>query len=250
VINTLVEGKIKSGNFIVTATDPAGPWSEPHWLESQGLDPSLFFDDDGCVWYTGTRLKANGNYEGHTEIFLQELDLSSMRLSGEEHILWDGAVKGAVWAEAPHIYKVEGRYYLLIAEGGTAHHHAVTVARSNAITGPYESNRGNPVLTHRHLGLDYPIVGTGHADLVETQTGEWWAVLLALWAEKRSWPLCAGKMAGPCSAREPGGLSLRIPCRIYPKRPGLLGLPVIISIPFHWHTTGIFCARRVMNFIA
>ncbi|HLO28464.1 MAG TPA: glycoside hydrolase family 43 protein [Anaerolineales bacterium] len=181
VINTLMYGKDKSGNFIATATDPAGPWSEPFWLESAlGFDPSLFFDEDGRAWYTGTRLKAKGDYEGHTEIWLQELDVELMRLVGEEHILWDGAVKGAVWAEAPHIYKVEGRYYLLIAEGGTAHHHAVTIARSNAITGPYEANRGNPILTHRHLGLDYPIVGTGHADLVETQTGEWWMVLLAM----------------------------------------------------------------------
>ncbi|MBN1449933.1 MAG: glycoside hydrolase family 43 protein [Anaerolineales bacterium] len=181
VINTLVDGKTKSGNFIVTATDPAGPWSEPHWLESApGFDPSLFFDEDGRVWYTGTRPKVNGDYEGHTEIWSQELDLQSMRLVDEVYILWDGAVKGAVWAEAPHIYKVEDRYYLLIAEGGTAHHHAVTVARSDLITGPYEANRGNPILTHRHLGLDYPIVGTGHADLVETQAGEWWLVLLAM----------------------------------------------------------------------
>jgi xylan 1,4-beta-xylosidase len=180
VINTLVNGKTNSGNFIVTATAPAGPWSEPYWLESEGIDPSLFFDDDGRVWYTGSRPKAPGEYYGHTEIFLQELDLSAMRLVGKEQVLWDGALKGAVWAEAPHIYKVEGRYYLLIAEGGTEHHHAVTVARSDSITGPYESNRGNPMLTHRHLGLDYPIVGTGHADLVETQNGEWWAVLLAI----------------------------------------------------------------------
>jgi alpha-N-arabinofuranosidase len=122
----------------------------------------------------------NSQYEGHTEIWLQELDLETMRLVGETYVLWDGAVKGAVWAEAPHIYKVMGRYYLLIAEGGTAHHHAVTVARSETITGPYMANRGNPILTHRHLGLDYPIVGTGHADLVETQAGEWWMVLLAM----------------------------------------------------------------------
>jgi len=181
VINTLVDGTGKAGNFIVTASDPAGPWSEPHWLDSAaGIDPSLFFDNDGRVWYTGTRLNETGYYEGHTEIWLQELDLTSMRLVGEEYILWDGAVKGVVWAESPHIYKVDDRYYLLIAEAGTAHHHAVTVARSDSITGPYEGNRGNPILTHRHLGLDYPIVGTGHADLVQTQTGEWWMVLLAM----------------------------------------------------------------------
>jgi len=181
VINTLVDGKIKAGNFIVTATNPAGPWSEPTWLESAtGFDPSLFFDEDGRVWYTGTRMAVNRQYEGHTEIWLQELDLTAMRLVGEPRVLWDGAVKGAVWAEAPHIYKVKDYYYLFTAEGGTAHHHAVSVARSKTITGHYEGNRANPILTHRHLGLDHPIVGTGHADLVDTPTGEWWMVLLAM----------------------------------------------------------------------
>jgi len=181
VINTLVDGKTKSGNFIVTATQPQGPWSEPYWLEgADGIDPSLFFDEDGECWYVGTRLNEKGHYTGHTEIYLQELDLENIKLVGEETVLWDGAVKGVVWAEAPHIYKVDGYYYLLIAEGGTAHHHSVTIARSKNIMGSYEGNRGNPILTHRHLGLDYPIVGTGHADLVETQNGDWWMVLLAM----------------------------------------------------------------------
>jgi xylan 1,4-beta-xylosidase len=181
VINTLVDGKTRSGNFIVTATQPQGPWSEPYWLEdADGFDPSLFFDDDGRAWFTANRLNETGFYTGHTEVYLRELDITNMRLIGGETLLWDGAVKGAVWAEAAHIYKVNGCYYLLIAEGGTAHHHAVSVARSKTIKGPYEPNRGNPILTHRHLGLDYPIVGTGHADLVETQNGEWWMVLLAM----------------------------------------------------------------------
>jgi xylan 1,4-beta-xylosidase len=181
VINTLVDGKTKSGNFIVTATDPAGPWSELYWLDSvKGYDPSLFFGEDGRVWITGNRLNEAGYYTGHTDIFLQEFDIKNMKVIGEEYILWDGAVKGAVWAEAPHIYHIGGFYYLLIAEGGTDYHHAVTVARSREITGPYETNPGNPILTHRHLGMDYPIVGTGHADLVQTQNGEWWMVLLAM----------------------------------------------------------------------
>ena len=125
-------------------------------------------------------MAANSQFEGHTEIYVQELNLTQMQLVGEPVVIWDGAVRGAVWSEAPHIYKVNGVYYLLTAEGGTAHHHAVVVARSDAITGPYEGNRGNPILTHRHLGLDYPIVGTGHADLVQTQRGDWWMVLLAM----------------------------------------------------------------------
>jgi alpha-N-arabinofuranosidase len=181
VINTLVDGKTKSGNFIVTATDPAGPWSEPIWLEDAvGIDPSLFFDDDGRVWYVGNRMAAQSQYNGHTEIWLQELDPKTMCLLREPQVLWDGALKKAIWAEAPHIYKINGRYYLMIAEGGTAHDHAVTIARSDNVTGPYEPNPRNPILTHRHLGLDYPIVGTGHADLVDTPSGEWWLVCLAM----------------------------------------------------------------------
>jgi xylan 1,4-beta-xylosidase len=181
VINTLVDGKTKSGNFIVTATNPSGPWSEPYWLEeAPGIDPSLFFDNDGRAWYVGNRMAAYSQYEGHTEIWLRELDLPSMHLVGETYVLWDGALKKAIWAESPHIYKIQGYYYLMIAEGGTAHDHAVTIARSQSITGPYEPNRRNPILTHRHLGLEYPIVGTGHADLVETQNGEWWLVCLAM----------------------------------------------------------------------
>ncbi|MGC1375278.1 MAG: glycoside hydrolase family 43 protein [Anaerolineales bacterium] len=181
VINTLVAGKTKSGNFIVTAANPAEPWSEPYWLEdADGIDPSLFFDDDGRAWYVGNRAAEPSQYEGHTEIWLRELDLKHMRLTGEIYPLWDGALKRAIWAESPHVYKTNGRYYLMIAEGGTAHDHAVTIARSDAVTGPYQSNPRNPILTHRHLGLDYPIVGTGHADLVETPSGEWWMVCLAM----------------------------------------------------------------------
>ena len=191
VINTLVLnedtynlGKEDDGcrNFIVTATDPAGPWSEPYWLDdAPGIDPSLLFDEDGRVWYTGNRIPPSGeSYFGHREIWLQELDLTTMQLKGEKYSLWDGAVKGNLHAEAPHLYKTNDHYYLMVAEGGTSHFHSVTIARSEKITGPYEVNHMNPILTHRHLGWDYPIVGTGHADLVETQNGEWWMVMLAM----------------------------------------------------------------------
>jgi alpha-N-arabinofuranosidase len=181
VINTLVDGKSQAGNFIVTSTNPAGPWSEPYWLEeAPGIDPSLFFDDSGRVWYVGNRMAEKSQYKGHTEIWLRELDLSSMHLIGETYVLWDGALKKAIWAESPHLYKKDGLYYLMIAEGGTAHDHAVTIARSESVTGPYEPNPRNPILTHRHLGLNYPIVGTGHADIVETQNGDWWMVCLAM----------------------------------------------------------------------
>ncbi|HXD08444.1 MAG TPA: family 43 glycosylhydrolase, partial [Anaerolineales bacterium] len=108
LINTLVDGKTNRGNFVVTATQPQGPWSEPYWLDADGIDPSLLFDDDSKCWYVGTHLNENGHYKGHTEIYLQELDLEKMELSDNETVLWDGAVKGVLWAEAPHIYKANG----------------------------------------------------------------------------------------------------------------------------------------------
>ncbi|WP_127532052.1 glycoside hydrolase family 43 protein [Paenibacillus kobensis] len=177
VINTNVD---KKGNFVVTATDPAGPWSDPYWLESEGIDPSLFFDDDGKAYYTGTRPAPEGpQYFGNWEIWMQELDLKTMKLVGEQYSLWRGALRDAVWPEGPHTYKINGYYYLLISEGGTGPDHAITVARSEHLLGPYEGYKKNPVLTHRHLGNDYPIVNVGHSDIVQTQNGEWWMVLLA-----------------------------------------------------------------------
>ncbi|MFD0902885.1 glycoside hydrolase family 43 protein [Actinomadura sediminis] len=183
LVCTLVDGAEWSGHFVLTADDPAGPWSDAHRLDGEGIDPSLFFDDDGRAWCTGTRL--TGRYDGHTEIWLREYDPSVPALVGEEHVIWDGTVKGAIWTEGSHIYKVGGRYHLVTAEGGTALDHAVMTARADAVTGPYEGNPRNPVLTQRHLGLnaragERPIVGTGHGDLVETPDGEWWMALLAM----------------------------------------------------------------------
>lgn len=167
------------GNFVVTAEDPRGPWSDPYWLpNAPGIDPSLFFDEDSTAYYCGTRGVENEAYYGDNEIYLQKFDYKSMSLVGPTHSLWRGALRDAVWSEAPHIYKRGGWYYLLIAEGGTGPHHAVTIARSRTITGPYEGNPGNPILTHRHLGRDFPIVNVGHADIVDTPQGDWWMVLL------------------------------------------------------------------------
>ncbi|WP_066195761.1 MULTISPECIES: glycoside hydrolase family 43 protein [Gracilibacillus] len=168
-------------NFYVTASDPAGPWSNPVWLEdAPGIDPSLLFDDDGKVYYTGNRKPPSGQrYKKHNEIWLQELDLETGKLIGEKYSLWDGALKNAHAQEAPHLYKIGNWYYLMIAEGGTGHTHAVTIARSKQVKGPYEMTETNPILTHRHLGRHYPIVNVGHADIIETQAGDWWMVCLA-----------------------------------------------------------------------
>ena len=175
---TLVDGTGQSGNFLMTAADAAGPWSDPHWLtEAAGFDPSLTFHD-GTAWFVGTRLRENPDWHDQAEVYLRELDLTTMQLVGTEHVLWHGAVQGAVWAEGPHIFERNGYFYLNASEGGTEEHHAISFARSRAITGPYEGNRANPVFTHRTLGIDHPIVGVGHCDLVETPEGEWWAFML------------------------------------------------------------------------
>lgn len=167
------------GNFLVTAQKPEGPWSEPHYLDVAGIDPSLFFDDDGKCWCMGARDRREGAaYNGDNEIWLQELDLRTMKLVGESYALWHGALKNAIWPEAPHLYKKDGWYYLMIAEGGTCFHHSVTVARSRTLTGPFTGNPANPILTHRHLGRPYPVVNVGHGDLLETPDGEWYMVLL------------------------------------------------------------------------
>lgn len=169
------------GNFIVTAKDPAGPWSAPHWLSDvPGIDASFFFDEDGKCYIMGT-----GNVvkrpDGTAErgIWAAEYDIESFRLKGEPVAIWDSALRGAGSPEAPHIYKIGEYYYLMIAEGGTEHYHAVTIARSKTVLGWYEGNPANPVMTHRQFGFDYPIGNVGHADFVDTPKGNWYAVMLA-----------------------------------------------------------------------
>lgn len=170
------------GNYIVTATSPEGPWSEPYYLEgAQGIDPSLFFDDDGTCYYIGTRPNQEGcKYNGDWYIWIQELDLKEMKLIGEPKDVWNGAMKNVVWPEGPHLYKKNGYYYIMHAEGGTGPEHAVSVCRSKDIWGPYENNKCNPIFTHRHLGWAYPIKYVGHADIIETPKGDWYMVMLAV----------------------------------------------------------------------
>ena len=167
-------------NFIITAEDPGGPWSDPFVIEgAPGIDPDLFFDDDGKVWYVGTHSPEKPSFPGEGEIWLHELDPDDWTLTGERYFLWRGAC-GGVWAEGPHLYQRDGRYYLLVAEGGTSFNHSVTVAISDKITGPYHSNPRNPILTSRHLGYDNWVNSTGHADMVELPDGRWYMVALGI----------------------------------------------------------------------
>lgn len=169
------------GNFLVKTDDPSGDWSDPYFIDNApGIDPSLFFDDNGKCYYVGTRENPRGaTYNGDWEVWLQELDLETMSLIGISTKLWKGALRDAIWPEGPHIYKKDGFYYLMIAEGGTGFNHAISIARSEAIDGPYIGNKNNPILTHRHLGNQYPIHNVGHGDLVETPDGKWYLTCLA-----------------------------------------------------------------------
>lgn len=165
-------------SFIVTASDPRGPWSAPIMVkDAVGIDPSLFFDDDGRVWYTASVKPPEPAFEGEKQIWLQELDPATLQLIGERRMVWSGCCRGG-WAEGPHLYKRSGTYYLLLAEGGTNHQHAVSIASSDRVEGPYVGNPRNPILTHRHLSFDHPITGVGHADLVELADGRWFGVAL------------------------------------------------------------------------
>ena len=182
MITTLVDA---GGNFFVTATDPAGPWSDPVWLsEVDGIDPSLFFDDDGRVYVVN-----NGPpdyeplYEGHRALWIQELDLAAGKMTGPRQVIVDGGVDLStqpIWIEAPHLFHVDNWYYLIAAEGGTSFHHSEVVFRSRELFGPYEPGPLNPILTQRTLDSDrpFPVIATGHADFVQTPQGEWWAVFL------------------------------------------------------------------------
>ncbi|WP_242693316.1 glycoside hydrolase family 43 protein [Sabulibacter ruber] len=184
MVTTLID---KGGNFVVTATNPAGPWSNPYWLPNvNGIDPSLFHDEDGKTYviYNSDAPDNKPLYDGHRTIRMYELDLNTMKTVGPQHLLVNGGVdlsKKPVWIEGPHIYKVNGYYYLMAAEGGTSVNHSEVILRSKSVAGPYVPYEKNPILTQRHLPANRtnPVSATGHADLVQTQKGEWWAVFLA-----------------------------------------------------------------------
>ena len=167
-------------NFILTAKNPAGPWSDPYVIEgAPGIDPDIFFDDNGKVWFVGTHDTGNPNKNGIGEIWIQELDLDNWKLKGQRHSIWRGACGGCC-VEGPHIYKQYGRYYLMVAEGGTSYNHAVMIASSENIEGPYDSNPKNPILTSRHLSNNNWVHSTGHADLVQLKDKRWYMVSLGI----------------------------------------------------------------------
>jgi alpha-N-arabinofuranosidase len=172
MVVTLVAGNMGYGNFYVTATNPAGPWSEPIKVAQSGIDPSLFWDDDGKAYFISNRATKSTDPRA---IYQSEIDIKTGKLLSDIKMLWKGS--GGSYVEGPHIYKKDGFYYLLTAEGGTAYGHTVAIGRSKNIWGPFESCPHNPILTNR---MAYNIIqGTGHADMVQAPDSSWWMVHLA-----------------------------------------------------------------------
>ena len=183
VLNTAVDA---GGNFLSTARNPGGPWSDPVWLpQLDGIDPSLFFDVDGRAYVLNNGPPpGKPRYEGHRAIWIQRFDLAERRLIGPRRVLINGGVnvaKKPIWIEGPHLFRHAGWYYLMCAEGGTSTQHSEVILRAHSPWGPFKPYAGNPILTQRDLpaGRADPITNAGHAELVEAPDGNWWAVFLA-----------------------------------------------------------------------
>ncbi|MDO7848640.1 glycoside hydrolase family 43 protein [Hymenobacter sp. M29] len=181
---TLIDRK---GNFVVTAKNPAGPWSDPVYLpEVKGIDPSLFFEENKAyVVYNSDPPDNKSLYSGHRTIKIIELDPEKLATRGEAKILVNGGVdisQKPVWIEGPHLMQANGWYYLYAAEGGTSVNHSEVVFRSHSPLGPFVPYEKNPILTQRSLLADRknPITSAGHAQFVEGPDGKTYAVFLAV----------------------------------------------------------------------
>ena len=162
-------------NYLVTSPRIDGGWSDPVFLNSSGFDPSLFHDDDGRKYLVNMLWDHRPSHNRFAGIVLQEYSVDARALVGERRVIFDGTSIGLT--EAPHLYKRNGFYYLLVAEGGTGWGHAVTMARSRALTGPYELHPDVHILTARDRP-DAALQRAGHADLVETPDGQTYMVYL------------------------------------------------------------------------
>lgn len=182
IVNTCVDC---GGNFVITARNPAGPWSDPVWIKDVGgIDPSLFIEPDGSAWLLNNDApEGKPLYEGHRAIWIRRFDLKTLRTAGPATMIVNGGVditQKPIWAEGPHIFRHEGRYYLTTAEGGTAEGHSQVIYRADRPNGPWTAYP-RPILTQRDLGpRPDPITSAGHASLFTTPKGDWWATFLAV----------------------------------------------------------------------
>ncbi len=162
-------------NSLVTSPRIDGDWSDPVYLNSSGFDPSLFHDADGRKYLVNMQWDHRPGCNRFSGIVLQEYLPGERKLAGPVHLIFQGTPIG--FTEGPHLYKHNGYYYLLTAEGGTGWGHAVTMARSRELTGQYELHPDTHILTSRHRP-DLELQRAGHADLVETPNGETYMVYL------------------------------------------------------------------------
>jgi xylan 1,4-beta-xylosidase len=162
-------------NYWVSCDRIDGEWSDAVHLNSSGFDPALFHDEDGRSWLLNMLWDHRPDRKRFAGIVIQEMDMTTGRLLGERRRIFDGTALG--FTEGPHLYRRDGWYHLLVAEGGTERGHAVTMARSRDLFGPYEVHPDGPVLTARKTP-DAPLQRTGHGDLVETPEGETWMTYL------------------------------------------------------------------------
>lgn len=170
LVHLAEENPSRTENFVVSATDIwSNNWSDPVYFDFNGIDPSLLFDD-GKVYVQGSQGPGPG-----TTICQFELDLAT-GVKGPERTIWRGT--GGIYPEGPHVYRRDGWYYLVIAEGGTHGGHMVTVARARNVWGPYEGCPRNPILTARRT--DEYVQYTGHCDVFEDGEGGWWGVCLGV----------------------------------------------------------------------
>jgi xylan 1,4-beta-xylosidase len=162
-------------NYLVTAERIEGPWSDPVYLNASGFDPSLFHDHDGRKWLVNQIWDPRPGRNAFAGIVLQEYSVCGHRLVGEVVNIFRGSALGVT--EGPHLYRKDGYYYLVTAEGGTGWDHAVTVARSRSLTGPYEVSPHHPLLTARGQAA-HALQKTGHGSLVEAPDGRWYVAFL------------------------------------------------------------------------
>ncbi|MCI5825189.1 MAG: family 43 glycosylhydrolase [Arcanobacterium sp.] len=204
----LEEIRKSQGNFILVSAELSGPWNGPFWVTGAGgIDPDLFQDQDGAIWWTQTRLRDAPEWSGQTEIVTAPIDLEKLmapqhwtfedgkwpiykaELASPLEKIWTGFGEFAVWAEAPHLFRIGDWIYLFTAEGGTSFEHSEMCMRIYAPAGLAQAlsnrrgfypNPANPVLTRRDLGRNDPIQNLGHVDILQTPDGQWWALALAV----------------------------------------------------------------------
>ena len=176
------------GNMVVKTKDPLKGWSDPIRLQFDGIDPSLFFDDDGKAYLVHNDAPPEGKtlYQGHRVIKIWDYDLQNDKvIPGSDKIIVDGGVdirQKPIWIEGPHIYKKNGRYYLMCAEGGTGDWHSEVIFVSDSPKGPFKPAGSNPILTQRHFPKNRAnkMDWAGHADLVEGPNGKYYGVFLGI----------------------------------------------------------------------